>query len=75
MPDSTTHGFPREVYEKYKRDGFSDAEIEQIWKDREVMVKLYFSNPEKQPREITSSTYERSQRAMDKDVKNWFGRM
>ena len=67
------HGFPREVYEKYKRDGFTDAEIEQIWKDREAMVKLYFSRPDKQPREITSSTYERSQKALDKRVRDFLG--
>lgn len=68
------HSFPEEVVKKYKQDGFSDEEIERIWEDRETMVKLYFSKHDKPQREITSSTYERAQKTMNKDVENWFGK-
>lgn len=72
MGNAQGHNFPPDVYEKYKKDGFSEDEIEQIWKDREIMVKLYFSNRDKPQREITSSTYESAQIRLNKDVQNWF---
>ena len=64
---------PREFYEAYRRNGFSDSEIDEMWKEREIMVKLYFSKPDREKREITSSTYERSQKALDKRVRDFIG--
>jgi len=58
------------VYRQYQKDGFSESEIEQIWQDT-----LYFRNKmaeKKAEREITTSTYERAQRSLKKDVDNWF---
>ena len=62
-----------EVYIRYQNDGFTQEEIEKIWeqtlKTREQM-KL---NLNKEAREITSSTYERSQRKLNQKTNHWFG--
>lgn len=66
-------GMTDEVYERYQDDGFTQEEIEKIWqqtlKTREQM-KL---NLNKEPREITSSTYEIAQKKLNKKVSDWFG--
>lgn len=64
---------PNEWYTRYKNDGFTDEEIAQIWEDRKTMIELYYSEPKKNEREITSSTYLRSQKALNKDVDKWLG--
>lgn len=66
-------GMTDEVYKRYQNDGFTQDEIEKIWqrtlKTREQM-KL---NLNREPREITSSTYERAQNKLNKKVNDWFG--
>lgn len=66
-------GMTEEVYIRYQNDGFTQEEIEKIWeqtlKTREQM-KL---NLNKETREITSSTYERSQRKLNQKTNDWFG--
>jgi hypothetical protein len=63
-------GFTQEQYNRYKNDGFTDEEIEQIWEDRNTMLELYSNKAE---REITSSTYIRSHKALNKQVESWLG--
>lgn len=65
-------GMQQDIYERYQADGFTESEIEKIWQDT-----LYFRGKmaEKgEGREITSSTYERAQKNLKRDVDNWFGR-
>ena len=66
-------GMTDEVYKRYQDDGFTQDEIEKIWqrtlKTREQM-KL---NLNREPREITSSTYERAQNKLNQKVNDWFG--
>lgn len=66
-------GMTDEVYIRYQNDGFTQEEIEKIWqqtlKTREQM-KL---NLNKEPREITSSTYEIAQKKLNQKVNDWFG--
>ena len=66
-------GMTDEVYKRYQNDGFTQDEIEKIWqrtlKTREQM-KL---NLNREPREITSSTYERAQNKLNQKVNDWFG--
>lgn len=58
-----------ESYKRYQSDGFTEDEIAEIWQH-----KLYFrarlaeNNPD---REITSSTYERAQKRLSKEVDTW----
>lgn len=59
----------QEYFEYLLSCGFSESEAEERMKDREVMRKLYFKK--KEPREITSSTYERAQKRLKKDVENF----
>lgn len=74
MADSgNEHGFSPEQYERYKKDGFTDEEIAQIWNDRAVMIDLYFKEPKEEAREITSSTYLRNQKKLNKAVNDWLG--
>lgn len=59
-----------EYYKYLKNDcGFNDEQIKQIFKDRE-----YFRNElkkEKQPRYITTSTYERIEKRTSKEIFNF----
>ena len=53
-------GIRQDIYERYQADGFSESDIERIWQDI-----LYFRSKmaeKREPREITSSTYERAQK-------------
>ena len=52
--------------------GFSEDEAKEKIKEREIMVKLYFTNP-KEPRNITTSTYKRSQKILEKEVETVMG--
>lgn len=52
--------------------GFNEKEVENKIKERDIMRDLYF-NGNTEPREITSSTYERSQKRMKKDVERFMG--
>ncbi len=71
--NEVTQIIPDELYARYKSDGFSDEEIAQIWKDRSVMLELYYNKTEKEPREITSAAYLRSEKSLKRQVDNWFG--
>ena len=75
FPDANEilRSIPNELYSRYQIDGFSDEEIVQIWKDRAIMLELYYNGTEKEPREITSSTYIRSQKRLNRKVENWLG--
>lgn len=65
--------YNKEDYYTYcLRCGFSEDEAREKNREREVMVKLYFTNP-KEPREITSSTYKRAQKILDKEVETVMG--
>ena len=63
-------GMKEETYKRYQSDGFSELEIEKIWENtlitRARMAKERAEGRE--PREITSSTYERAQKRLEKDV-------
>ena len=52
--------------------GFNDEEVEQKIKERDVMRALYF-NAKSEPREITSATYERSQKKLIMKVESFLG--
>lgn len=52
--------------------GFNDEEVEQKIKERDIMRNLYFKG-EREPREITSASYERSQKALSKKVCDFLG--
>jgi len=66
-------GMTDEVYLRYIDDGLNQHEIEQLWvqtlKTREQM-RL---NLNKEPREVTSSTYERAHKRLTQKVNNMFG--
>lgn len=52
--------------------GFNDEEVEQKFKERDIMRDLYFKG-EREPREITTATYERSRKRMTKEVERFMG--
>ncbi len=64
------NGMKEEIYKRYQSDGFSEEEIGIIWDitlaTRAKMAKKLAEDRE--PREITSSTYERAQKRLEKDV-------
>lgn len=64
-------GFPKDLYERYKQDGFTDEEIDKMWEDTLVMRELYYNNPQKDQREVSCSTYENAQRRLTKEVERW----
>ena len=60
-------------YEAYlKSCGFTEEEIKQKIEERDVMYNLYYKNKQ-EAREITCASYERSVKAMTKDVCNFLG--
>ena len=62
-------GMKDEIYKRYQADGFTEEEIENIWKDTLYFrAKLAENKPD---REITSSTYERAQKRLSKEVDTW----
>lgn len=52
--------------------GFNEDEAKEKIKEREIMIKLYFTNP-KEPREITCSIYEKAQKRLQKEIENIMG--
>lgn len=65
-------GMRDEAYKRYQEQGFTEEDIAQIWQHT-----LYFRArmaEKREEREITSSTYERAQARLKKDVDDWFGR-
>lgn len=67
-------GMEKSVYEKYVQDGFSSEQINQIWADTLQTRKMIEANKGKPERSITTGTYERAQKRLQKDVNAWFGR-
>ena len=62
-------GMREEIYKRYQSDGFTEDEIAEIWQHTLYFrAKLAENNPE---REITSSTYERAQKRLSKEVDTW----
>lgn len=68
-------GMEDHIYKRYQTDGFNEFEIAKIWENT-----LYFRNKmaerlsgDKEPREITSSTYIRAEKKLTQNVKGWFG--
>lgn len=53
--------------------GFSESEAKIKMEEREIMIKLYFSDEKREPREITSSTYKRAQKKLNKKVNDFLG--
>lgn len=64
-------GMQQEVYERYILDGFTQLEIEKIWQD--TLLTRSRMKEKSEPREITSSTYERAQKRLNQEIKNMFG--
>ena len=66
------NGMLPDIYERYLDDGFTDAEIAEIWQHT-----LYFRGKMREhigeEREITCSTYERAQKKLSQNVKDWMG--
>lgn len=70
---SIPNGMSRESYERYKSQGFSQSEIEKIWRDTQAVRKRELRK-ERTEQEVTSTTYERAQRRLQRDIDNWFRR-
>lgn len=48
--------------------GFNEDEAKEKIKEREILLNLYFKN-QREPREITCSTYEKVKKRLDKEIK------
>ena len=70
MDVKTSDVFCEEFRERYRKDGFSEQEIDKIQKDTIYFRKMYLQKSEQ--REITCETYIRSQKRIDKKVMDWF---
>lgn len=66
----------KESYDRYKSQGFSDAQISKIWDDTKRARERMASGQSKarSEHEVTTTTYENARRRMDKEVAAWFGR-
>ena len=71
MDIKTSDVFCEEFRERYRKDGYSEQEIDQIQKDTIYFRKMY--KQQKEQREITSQAYKNSQKSMNKKVNDWFG--
>ena len=65
---------PQERYEYLLACGWTDEEVPQKWEDEKTMARLHAERQGRPEREITSSTYERAQKRLQKDVENWIGK-
>ena len=72
MADSGNE-IPRELHDRYIRDGFTEDEITQIWKDTLVIRKQISERKNIEQREITSGTYMRAQKRLTKRVNDFLG--
>lgn len=70
MDVKTSDIFCEEFRERYRKDGYSEQQIDQIQQDTIYFRKMYLKKSDQ--REITSETYIRSQKRIDKKVKDWF---
>ena len=70
MDIKTSDIFCEEFRERYRKDGYSEQQIDQIQQDTTYFRKMYLKKSDQ--REITSATYIRSQKLIDKKVKDWF---
>lgn len=52
--------------------GFNEKEVEQKIKERDIMRDLYYKG-EREPREITSLSYQMSQNKIKRDVERFLG--
>lgn len=71
MNIKTSDIFCEQFREWYRKDGYSEQEIDQIQKDTVYFRKSYAQRTEQ--REITSSTYERAQKRTSNQVEHWLG--
>lgn len=71
MDIKTSDIFCEEFRERYRKDGFTEQEIDQIQKDTIYFRKLYTQSGKQ--RCITCGTYIVAQKRLKKDVDNWFG--
>ena len=62
----------REYREYLISCGFNEQEVETKIKERDIMRDLYYKY-NNEPREITSATYERSQKRITKEVERFIG--
>ena len=65
-------GMKQGIYERYQSDGFTEPEIEGIWRDTLVMRGLMAKRQGQEQREITCSTYKRAQKRLNKEHDDWF---
>jgi hypothetical protein len=70
MDIKTSDIFCEEFRERYRKDGYSEQQIDQIQQDTIYFRKMYLKKSDQ--REITSATYIRSQKRIDKKIKDWF---
>ena len=70
MDIKTSDIFCEEFRERYRKDGYSEQQIDQIQQDTIYFRKMYLKKSDQ--REITSETYIRSQKRTDKKVMDWF---
>ena len=64
---------PKEWHDRYIKDGFSEDEIIQIWKDTLTVRKQISERKNEEPREITSDTYIRAQKRLNKKLNDFLG--
>ena len=62
----------KEYREYLSSCGFNDEEVEQKIKERDIMRDLCFKD-EREAREITSQSYQRSQKALSKKICDFLG--
>lgn len=70
MEIKTDDIFCEEFRERYRKNGYSEQEIDQIQKDTVYFRKMYSQKTEQ--REITSTSYKMSQKRTNKQVSDWF---
>lgn len=71
MDVKTSDVFCEEFRERYRKDGFSEKEIEKIQKDTIYFRKMYLQKSEQ--REITSHSFEISKSKTKKQVEIFLG--
>lgn len=73
-------GMKKEVYDRYKKDGFNDDEIAGIWRNTQAtraQMQQRMDNGTfggRKEHEVTSSTYTRAQNRLTRDVENFVKR-
>lgn len=61
----------KEYYEDLKKSNYTEEQIDEIIEECLYVRNKMKENKKKEPREITSSTYERCQKRLNKEVNGW----